>query len=467
MRKVLVVLGVLALLAGGAAVVFYTVAPVREEVQWRWAAHENSPESYRDFLAAWPTSSHASEARRRYDDRSWVRATGKTARVADEVDALQDYLTVHPRGRHAGAARERVDRLHWQSARGLDTVESYARYVELSPHGRFVAEARRRMEGLHWRRARSANTIAAYNRYIALYRDGRFVGEARREIDRLHWEAVRKADTIVAYRWYITSFRHGRFRGDARRRIEVVRTSDAPFRAAERIGTLSAYLTFLAQFPGHRRTADARVRLLELRGVNLAVLVTQGKVVAQVTGADISEVHVEIHNHAHRTLKVKIPPGTFFVPRNPSVQGMVATSGKEVELEAEGDADFDLPAACANRTRSIPSVDDSFDVTQSPQQYELVRLMPRLARAGADELVRQAAIWIITDNANYDDLGILVDSFTRTRVIGPMHAASAMRIVDRAGIDITAKAIWQDRDRILAQLRNPGLRAWIIRRERA
>jgi hypothetical protein len=52
-------------------------------------------------------------------------------------------------------------------------------------------------------------------------------------------------------------------------------------------------------------------------------------------------------------------------------------------------------------------------------------------------------------------------------VIGYDDTARAMMIVDRAGIDITQKAIWRDRADVRANSGDPEFRKWLARRERA
>ncbi len=95
---------------------------------------------------------------------------------------------------------------------------------------------------------------------------------------------------------------------------------------------------------------------------------------------------------------------------------------------------------------------------RSSHQFQLTKLMPVLASAGADPDTKQAAVWIVTDNADYDDLGTLVSgswSFSpggRARAIGARETAQALQLCDQAGIDVTVKAIWDDRPKILADL---------------
>ena len=90
--------------------------------------------------------------------------------------------------------------------------------------------------------------------------------------------------------------------------------------------------------------------------------------------------------------------------------------------------------------------------------------MPILDKANVDYATSQAAVWIVTDNATYDDLGILVASSNGSdgsRVIHEAEAARAMQICELAGINIKRKAIWGDRKIILSGLDDGELRKWL------
>ncbi|MGH9875924.1 MAG: hypothetical protein ACRD9S_26020 [Pyrinomonadaceae bacterium] len=146
---------------------------------------------------------------------------------------------------------------------------------------------------------------------------------------------------------------------------------------------------------------------------------------------------------------------------------MVTTQGQSVHLRGEEWISVDVPAACANRPRDIPGGNDSFEVKLHPEQEELKKLMPALARAMVGSAGRQAAVWIVTDNADYGDLGSLLQSYGAiggSRVINEYEAALAMKICDEAGITITNKAIWRDRDKIIRGLQDENLKKWIQQR---
>lgn len=92
--------------------------------------------------------------------------------------------------------------------------------------------------------------------------------------------------------------------------------------------------------------------------------------------------------------------------------------------------------------------------------------MPIVRRRSSDFGVLQAAVWIITDDASYGDLGILVlrssyQAFGGTRVIEEKEAGSAMRILAEAGVVLQQKRIWKDRKRILSGLPDGDLKTWL------
>lgn len=199
------------------------------------------------------------------------------------------------------------------------------------------------------------------------------------------------------------------------------------------------------------------VELLDSRAVEI-----------RTAGSGIESVTVEVRKLVDGPVVVRIPVGSFFVSASAAAQNMVATSARTVTLTTNAWRTVSVPTACANRPRDIPESNDTFTVERSPSQADLARLMPVLEKANAGYAVRQAAVWIVTDNADYDDLGILVLSatgFGGSRVIGEAEAAQAMKLCSDAGIDVTLKAIWSDRPRILSELAPGSLKTWLAQKQ--
>lgn len=431
--------------------------PVREEWQWQLAEYQDTEESYRDYAHEWSEGRHADEARRRYEAATWREVSRQRTEAA-----FDHYLSAHPEGTHADEAERGIDDLHWEQAREIDTIQSLRNYLTLHRDGAHEAEAFDRIDLLAWEDVRQSRDVGALAAFVESSPSSAYIEEARVLLDEVRWDGALDANTVRAYQEYLRLPGPGRFDGQARRGIASVRRSDKPFNAALREGTKEALYRFLADYPGHRRTAEARAAIRDLVGVNIFTLLSQGRIEARVDGVDITEVEVELRRRVPNPVTVKIPPGTFFVARG-SFQNMVATSAEEVTLKDGKWTSVSVSAACANRTRAIPRPGNGFSIERSPYQAELLRVIPRLREEEYD--VQQAAIWIITDNATHADLGTLT-FVGGGRVIGYDDTARAMMIIDRAGIDITSKAIWNDRAMVRSNSGDAEFRRWLVRHER-
>jgi hypothetical protein len=204
-------------------------------------------------------------------------------------------------------------------------------------------------------------------------------------------------------------------------------------------------------------------------------LISANEIEVKSSGAGIDELTIEIRRLVEELLDVEISVGTYFLSHSGAVQNMIVRSPANVLLETDSWLEVEVEVACANMLREVPFSKDSFDIVRAPDQSELQILMEFLG--GADELgwkytqfdVVQAAIWIVTDDANFEDLGTLVSSYVvggpQTRSIDEDETARAMFLVDEAGIDITNKAIWQDRNRVANGVLDTSLAEWIRGRE--
>jgi len=213
-------------------------------------------------------------------------------------------------------------------------------------------------------------------------------------------------------------------------------------------------------------TEPANAPLAPGDGDDIVALVRQKKVEVRTQGSGIEGVTLQIRRLVNSPLLVRIPVGTFFVSAKASSQNMVVTAECSISLTTDQWQRVTASAACANRPRHIPGAGDSFSIQASPHQKELAVLMPVLNKANADYATRQAAVWIVTDNANYQALGILVSrpaysAYGGTRVIHEAEAARAMKICEEAGIRIRYKAIWRDRLMIARSLNDGELKSWL------
>jgi outer membrane protein assembly factor BamD (BamD/ComL family) len=361
-------------------------------------------------------------------------------------------------------AREEI---HWLWAAHKDKTSSYESYVRTWPNGRHYNDAQTRYDEHGWSDAQAVNTTKGFERYIQFHGDGKHTEEARDKIESLNWQEAETTNNIKGFERYIQFHGEGKHVSEAKNKIKALRNDQAIYTAAFREGTKSSLKKFLDDFPGHVKQDAAQQALKEItEGRDIVDLIKEKKIEIKTQGSGIQSVRVGVRRLVPYPLTVRIPVGSYFISANASSQNMVTTEESRIRLESSEWEYVSPDAACANRPRDIPSSDDSFTVQRSPHQKELAKLMPILEKEGASYAVRQAAVWIVTDDADYYDLGTLVsqsqfEAFGGSRVINENEAARAMIILDKAGININQKSIWQDREIIMSGLEDDDLKKWL------
>lgn len=357
------------------------------------------------------------------------------------------------------------DEIHWRWVSHKNQTTTYESYVKTWPDGRHATEAKVLYDEHGWADAQAVNNVQGFERYVQLHGEGKHVAEAKDNIESLHWQEATTANTIKSYKSYTSAHPQGKFAQQAATKATALRTDQGPYASAFRTGTETSLRTFLTDYPGHKNESEAQEAIKDItEGRDIVDLLKEKKVEVKTTGSGIQNVSVTMRKLVPYALTARIPVGTFFVSASTSAQNMVTTAETKVRLETNEWKEVSPDAACANRPRDIPSSDDKFTVQRSPHQAELAKLMPVLDRAQVNTETRQAAVWIVTDNADYDDLGILVASqfgFGGSRVINEPETARAMRICDEAGIYITRKRIWNDKETILQGLTDGELKKWL------
>jgi len=324
---------------------------------------------------------------------------------------------------------------------------------------------------IHWYWAAQKDIAPSYEEYAKMWPNGRHATEAEGNIEALCWQNATAANTIESYREYIKTNPHGKNIQKAHTKIVKLSKDEEPFKAAMKTGTEVSLGRFIQHYPGHQKEAVAQQAIREItEGRDIVDLLKEKKIEIATQGSGIKSVSLRMRKQVPYAITVRVPVGSYFVSSRQSAQNMVTTAEKKLHLADNAWQTVSVPAACANRPRNIPNASDTFTVQRSPSQTQLALLMPVLERARVTFAVHQAAVWIVTDNANYSDLGILVrrpqiGSFSRSRLINEYESARAMKICDEAGIDIVKKAIWHDRQRIFKGLDHIGLKKWIKKRD--
>jgi hypothetical protein len=214
--------------------------------------------------------------------------------------------------------------------------------------------------------------------------------------------------------------------------------------------------------PEESSPASTATPTAEGQAQHIVDLVEQNLITARITGISMDRLALKIHSMSSNALQVEIPAGTYFVARNELVQNMVARHSTRVLVQPFEERELTLEAACANVRRAEPGSTDTFGIVKASEQQELGQIIEALNAASVPYPVEQAAIWIVTDDASYDDLGMLVGgSRYGEALIAENEAVRAMRLVNEAGLDITRYAIWSEVNELRSTLTDADLTAWL------
>jgi len=385
----------------------------------------------------------------------------------DEKASYESFITFWHSGRYIEEASERYDEQLWDEAQAANSIQGYRLYAQLSPEGNHLSEAKERIGSLRGERVIVSNNIQEVEAYLQLYPQGKYADEANERIDTLRWRDATTTNTVRSYKDYITEYPQGQYLEQAKERISGLRSNDAPFEEAVKKGTETSLQQFLEDFPGHKKEPYVKQAIKDIfEGRNIVDLLKEKKIEVETQGSGIQNVKVRMRNLATYPITVRIPVGSYFISSRQSSQNMITTAESKVRLTGDGWRSVSVSAACANMPRDIPGSEDTFTIQRSPYQEELARLMPVLDKAGENFATRQAAVWIVTDDASYADLGNLVSRpahslFGGTRMIREADVTRAMKLCAEVGIDIKSKSIWRDRQRILNGLEDGELKTWL------
>lgn len=197
-------------------------------------------------------------------------------------------------------------------------------------------------------------------------------------------------------------------------------------------------------------------------GEDIVDLINEKKIELKVKGAGIEKVILSIRKLVPDQVTVQVPLGSYFMSRTLLTQNMVTTAPQNIMLTDTAWQNVSVSVACANMTRWVPGEGATFNVYRVSPISELNLILPLLNDSDLDFATRQAAVWIVTDDANYSEMGELVPEPQSMfnggrRVINEEDAALAMQICSNAGIILYHKRIWNDRQTILLGLTDAKL----------
>lgn len=215
--------------------------------------------------------------------------------------------------------------------------------------------------------------------------------------------------------------------------------------------------------------AQSKTTLEKTTGRDIVELLDEGKIEIKSLNCGIEDVYISFRKLVTYPVKVKIPFATFFGVVNSTSKNMVTLASSIVQLSDSNWKQVSISAADAILAKEPQKIYDSLIVEHSPYQEQLRKLMAAVNKTGFGLATRQAAVWILINDADYSDLGRLLlvnenlyyKQDREKRVIHETEAAQAIKLCSDIGIDVTNKSIWYSRQSIFDHLENGDLKNWM------
>ena len=192
-----------------------------------------------------------------------------------------------------------------------------------------------------------------------------------------------------------------------------------------------------------------------------------GLVEVEARGAGAEGVIVRIRRTGPDPIVVTSPAAAYFDAENG--RDMIARRDGWMLLDDDAWREWTLRAVGRQRDLDPPGAGDRLAVLQ-PSTAPVIEDLLLEVQAGTytvsnsptlypprTPVMEQAAVWIADGDADYASMA--------PHIAGPMlpaqyAAAFALIFVDRAGIDVTRRRVWADREEVFGRLRDQGLRIW-------
>ena len=192
-----------------------------------------------------------------------------------------------------------------------------------------------------------------------------------------------------------------------------------------------------------------------------------GLVEVEARGAGAEAVTVRIRRTDPDPIVITSPVATYFDAENG--RDMVARRDGWMLLDDDAWREWTFRAVGRQRDLDPPGAGDRL-VVLPPSTAPVIEDLLLEIQAGTytvsnsptlypprTPVMEQAAVWIADGDTDYASMA--------PHIAGPMlpaqyAAAFALVFVDRAGIDVTRRRVWADRDEVFGRLRDQGLRIW-------
>ncbi|MBR3554975.1 MAG: hypothetical protein IKN89_03610 [Oscillospiraceae bacterium] len=153
-------------------------------------------------------------------------------------------------------------------------------------------------------------------------------------------------------------------------------------------------------------TAACRVTVLKTYG--LVEAVEAGLLSVDIKCDGMENADLTITNISSVSVSFRIEAGTYFASANARYQDMLVLSSLNMTLSpgmTEGPRRTRV--RCMNLHRDMPAAGVGYSLSRTTDE-KLRALAEKLCRSSRNNDIEQAAVWILTDNASYEDCGVLI-----------------------------------------------------------
>ena len=200
---------------------------------------------------------------------------------------------------------------------------------------------------------------------------------------------------------------------------------------------------------------------------DLVDAIDSGLVEVEARGAGAEAVTLRIRRTGNDPIVITSPVATYFDAED--ARDMIARRDGWLVLDDDGWREWTLRAVGRQRELDPPGPGDPLAV-RPPSTAPAIEDLLLEIQAGTytvsnsptlypprTPVMEQAAVWIADGDADYASMA--------PHIAGPLlpaqyAAAFALIFVDRAGVDVTRRRVWADREQVFGRLRDQGLRIW-------
>ena len=183
---------------------------------------------------------------------------------------------------------------------------------------------------------------------------------------------------------------------------------------------------------------------MDLKRVTLDQALTEGLVVASITGNGLSRINLTLIPKMEVNLEIEIEPGTMFLSGTEGVQNMVLRQQEIVYLKPSVEVSVELEVSCANMELKQPGYTDVFTISTEPMNEDLVKLLAYEDFLFQSNELQQFAIWTITDNPACAFCYVGIESGGYAHLPDENQIAAIKNMFELVGIDTTKYLVFNN-----------------------